>query len=791
MNISYIVKDKPERLPNFLYIINDSITIFNETGETFGISISVGEAIIYSVDTSTIEPTTKQSNQFSNVTNNCYTIYPTVKDIMITVSSLSGEQINYQIECVPFNEPQHYKDSIDNRNLPTYDELQQCIIFTDEYDKTNMVARMLLDANYLLKHKGNIIGIRKFLNFVGFPDSTFDLYREYKQPNNTKTTNPNKLVDVPTGYYHLIIRDYVLNESEPYTRKNLPNITNLINQSIDEFIDKLRLSFSVAMKYFTLAEQDISFIGIQTASNSMKFQSVAGNMNMITELNPQLFNNNIIIDCKNYYESDNFKYLIQHNIQSEDNVIYKSEVKYHNTTDDVYDIFLIDEEIFDDVYMDGYDSFTDLKRIFGVINHLLITSPNTYATVDISGIDNRFLNITIPKQWIGEEPLDIKFLCTQSGKYSITVTICDKHNNTEVYEYIFEISNTIINARFDVFTSHKVTDDKFNRITSDIMANSLVTYITDNYILPLHTIPDNLLEYYNKDIRSEAVRYMTNIKPYMAPRINTNYAVDILTETIPVDYIDNNLQVISFPISDDVVELVIRPKSIDKNLNENGPYMSLDSLYNHPNNFEPNLLFSTVMMVYMNDEDYNNDKLTKAIFISTTEPGIDINYDLFDLALKYKDGTVKSIYELYDPNTVVNVAVNHDFPLFHRLEPNEIESNKLVWPKFVYNIDKPQDSPIIKTLFTRLNKVSDGILRMGDFIVGVIDGSTIVNEYNLSWKVYNSFTGEMLYNTNNYSLKYRINENTVYTIVLEIVINNIVNQEKYTIDARNIVASFK
>lgn len=785
MNVLYINSDlEPKHLPNYIEKRENNITILSNNGQHFGIKILVGDADIYSVKMdSKNEPIIDKSKSFNNDTNNSYTIYNITEELLICLTDLHGNKVNHQIHFNVYEQPLHYDDFLYNEHLPNYDELRECILFTDEFDKVNLVARMLLDSNKLMINKGSIKGIKKFLNFVGFEDETFNVNREYITPLKTKTFTPNKLTDKPTGYYSVWVNNYTQLNDEKYTSKNLPNVINLIqDESIETFLDKLHKSFSIAMKYFTLAEQDISFIGFETLTTSERFLSIAGNATMFLDYDVHVFRRDVHINMKCYNNSQLFDYVIQENIGTNP-TLYKSEVKYldvsQNNVEDS-ELFLIDDEVYDD----EQDKLTfDHKRIFGVAYHIDIDSPNTYIQVEIIGISNRFLYMNIDKQFVGDSGLKVKYICTQSGEFQVKITIWDLHNNREVYLYDYNVHNRIINARFDVFTSHELNGE--NGIIMDISSSSNISTITENYTLKLDSVPNNLSDYYNiaSSISDTSVitRYSTNNRAYKLKPINSNIGLNNLTD-LPIKYIDNFLNIITFPIDTKLyTDILIRPKSLDKKLSSNGGYHSLIEVYNHPNNYEYDNLFVSVMDIW---EDETMTKSSEYMFISTTESGIEIYKDLYDIALLTNKGKIVSIYDMKDLRKK-NIPINYDFDLFHTKQHNL--NHPKVYDKMISKIESLY--PKLLNIKMQSNNKSKS-LKFGDVIVASIDTDTIVGEINMNWKLYNSFTGELVYNTNEYALKYRINETALYTIVLEMEIDSIVTVDRYTISADNVVSSF-
>ena len=78
-------------------------------------------------------------------------------------------------------------------------------------------------------------------------------------------------------------------------------------------------------------------------------------------------------------------------------------------------------------------------------------------------------------------------------------------------------------------------------------------------------------------------------------------------------------------------------------------------------------------------------------------------------------------------------------------------------------------------------------LKIGDVIVARINNNYITEYENLKWSVINSFDKKVLFETNDYTLKYRINRKTIYDIKCEFDIYG----RHYTLVKKAIQSSLK
>ena len=78
-------------------------------------------------------------------------------------------------------------------------------------------------------------------------------------------------------------------------------------------------------------------------------------------------------------------------------------------------------------------------------------------------------------------------------------------------------------------------------------------------------------------------------------------------------------------------------------------------------------------------------------------------------------------------------------------------------------------------------------VNQGDTVLIRINSNYIVDEVNVVWTIKNSFTGEVLLTTNDYTLKYRINEACSYDVTVEFDIYD----NHYVINKPGIFTSYK
>lgn len=751
-----------------LNCISKANTFFIRSFQTFGIEIIYSETntIIYSVKqnpNSTTEDDIVLINEnyiFQPTENFAYSIF-LESDVQIRVWNLSGESVLYNIEYRPENiEPEHYNDLLDNNFLPNFTQLLPAVI---DGNTGELIKRLLIDFKNIRKHKGTITGIEKFLNLIGFDPDTIKVYPEFLTPSGNKTINPNTKVDIKTGDYHVIFENYHIDNDDKYTIKNMPKAILGI-KNLDELFDKLYYALSLANIYFTLPEQDIAFFGVNYMTNSEQYLSVAGNTYVTYAQNPHHYVNDLKINMYTNYDNTLKRYIIVNNKQVTETT-EKTEVRYKpKPTQPNNELFAVDVEYFDNVENDlDFESMS----IFGNLLNLSILSVGNYIKYEIKKVGNDFTKI-ISQSVIGTEiPEEIKFIGTVSGEYRLIVTITDFWNNQDVYAYSYTIDNTKALIDFKVFNSAVLTEE-MNELNLDVSSPSLTTVETENYILPLVNVPNLLNDYFDIDVTGiQTLQYLMGTKKYLTPEVNKNYIVDKATD-MPIDYMDNWLHIISVKkLPNHQLKLRITEPYYNK--------LEIIDIGTSEIEFDNDLFVTDLAINELVDDEI---VVNNYLLITTRSGGIDIIPELFDLV--YVNNTIPdaveihSLYDLVDLIEEVKIPVNYDFELFHRL----ISINN--FPQLTTD-----DKLIVKSLFPRLTNDNYNV-KLGDILGCTINEQYINNQQNVRWEVRNTFTNELLFETTDRMLKYRISDNMIYTVILMFGVGT----DNYVINKSSVVSSF-
>lgn len=751
-----------------LNCISKANTFFIRSFQTFGIEIIYSEnnTIIYSVKqnpNSTTEDDIVLINEnyiFQPTENFAYSIF-LESDVQIRVWNLSGESVLYNIEYRPENiEPEHYNDLLDNNFLPNFTQLLPAVI---DGNTGELIKRLLIDFKNIRKHKGTITGIEKFLNLIGFDPDTIKVYPEFLTPSGNKTINPNTKVDIKTGDYHVIFENYHIDNDDKYTIKNMPKAILGI-KNLDELFDKLYYALSLANIYFTLPEQDIAFFGVNYMTNSEQYLSVAGNTYVTYAQNPHHYVNDLKINMYTNYDNTLKRYIIVNNKQVTETT-EKTEVRYKpKPTQPNNELFAVDVEYFDNVENDlDFESMS----IFGNLLNLSILSVGNYIKYEIKKVGNDFTKI-ISQSVIGTEiPEEIKFIGTVSGEYRLIVTITDFWNNQDVYAYSYTIDNTKALIDFKVFNSAVLTEE-MNELNLDVSSPSLTTVETENYILPLVNVPNLLNDYFDIDVTGiQTLQYLMGTKKYLTPEVNKNYIVDKATD-MPIDYMDNWLHIISVKkLPNHQLKLRITEPYYNK--------LEIIDIGTSEIEFDNDLFVTDLAINELVDGEI---VVNNYLLITTRSGGIDIIPELFDLV--YVDNTIPdaveihSLYDLVDLIEEVKIPVNYDFELFHRLVSTDN------FPQLTTD-----DKLIVKSLFPRLTNDNYNV-KLGDILGCTINEQYINNQQNVRWEVRNTFTNELLFETTDRMLKYRISDNMIYTVILMFGVGT----DNYVINKSSVVSSF-
>lgn len=809
-------------------IIMRTPTFYIYSYEKFTINSLDNSALIFSVTkTESNELLTRKGFSFSN--NFGYTIYCET-DTVIEIINSEGKSELYTFEYKPYNilekSQAHYNDLLINHYLPTFEELEPALL--PGVEKADLLKRLLLDFKDILRSKGTKSSIEKFFYFIGFLFEQITVLEEYcKNKTNpdadlTKeellswineknvTTRPDTTVDTKTGNYHVLFdnwNDGSQNGMQDVNSKNMP-FRPFAQQNLDKFFEALKYAISLANTYFTLVEQEITFFGISFSVNIPMFQSITSSMNQIFENDLNAFRKKLHIDFYyNYVSTGDSKiknYLVKNCLQKDDKA-YRSETKYIAKNEQPNnELYLVEKEIADNEIYDG--PIESVKRLFGCILHVNVESPNTYVQLTIESKNNELIKLVVPKQYV-EHTLHSEYFTAINGDYKLTVEIWDVHNNYEKYFYYYSLQDDVRLLDIDVFNSYKIIDDNFdkNHIDLDVDSGTLTSSENQelkNYILPINNIPEDLRQYWSSDINMANSCWLseTNVSKkkslYILPEINKNYKVDEITDTIPVTHTDQWLEFVVIPYIDiDKLTLTVydadeREYVILKNFD-----WELDPTFDK--------LFIRKMQITEQDGNIND-----YLFICPIETGINMCKSTFDLGY--------IVNEYNEDIEIVEKVLNPETNLFedkitiervHRIITESIYDNKEIkYKKIPVNFDFPlfpidkadedfvfscitDNYPVVKSLFPRLQNIDEGlqILSLGDVILVRLNADKVCGEIDVKWSLFNEFTGALVYTTNDYALKYRLDDNIIYTIQCEFMVNS----TPYKLVRTGILSSFK
>ena len=771
-------------------------TFFFYSYENISVKILSGNGIFFSVNKSDDNGLIAKSDySFSN--NYGYTLYNNGTDTKISVTNSDGKteifEFIYKPDNVLTEYQEHYNDLLINNYLPTLEELEPALL--PGTVKSDLIKRLLLDFKDIMRSKGTKESIEKFFYFIGFLTEQLQVLDEYrKNANNVEsditkqellswvvskyiTTNPNKTTDTKTGNYHVLFNNWndgTTNGKQDVNSKNMP-YRPFAQENLNKFFDSLKYGIALANKYFTLVEQEITFFGISMSVNIPMYQSITSSMNQIFEYDLNAFRRNIHIDLYyNYVTNEYVKtpcYIVKNCLQK-DRKAYRSEIKFiAKDWQPNNELFIVEKEIPDGGIYDAEEIYK-FRRVFANIIHLNIESPNTYVQITIENLHNQLTKLIIPKQYV-ENTLHIEFLTATNGEYKITIDIWDQYNSHEKYWYYYEIEDDSKQIDIDLFTSLNISETK-NDITTDIDSGSLINNkLTEsrNYILPIDEIPNDLRLYWAADRELSNVKWLTDTittkthQLHLLPEINKNYKVEKVTQTIPVTFTDQWLEFIVVPIYDiDNFNLSqLKLKIYDA---ENREYVTTDF------NWELDPTFDKLFIRKMKIHSQEDESISYWLFISPIETGINMCKETFDIQLE-------NGLSIYDIDGVIKkqIPVNFDFPLF------PIDSND---ENFVFSC-KTDSYPIVKSIFPRLQKDGIDLLYLGDIIVARLNNDKVCCATNINWVLKDAFDNSVLYTTTDYALKYRLKENTIYTIECTFLVNN----KQYKIEKTGLITTWK
>ena len=790
--------NRKQIVSNIIPVIGNTFYLYSPT--EFKIEILKTQnynACLYSVQVVNGELKTFKADEFidSSKLNIGYTIafniddkykYGVSTELDIRVSNDTGYSKDYKFVLVDESKlPAHYNDIITNNYLPTFEELEPAILTKPYSDnKRELIKRLLLDFKHILRSKGTKESIRKFLKFIGFQDKQIKIFEEYIKLDESgneigRTLNPDRTKDVKSGNYSVLYDNWNTNSEIEFDNKNLP-ILKYGSENIQELLECLSYAIPLANKFFTAVEQDIIFFGVRFGSNIHQIQSVKNMFDRIfvtdifgwrKKLNINFFTkkSQIRIDKDGNRKTIETKHILVNNCLQKHTDTYKTETKYIDTNvfTEHKDLFLIDKEISDgDVYEN--EDIMNYKRCFGVCIHGKIYSPNTYVGIEITSVVD-------PKIKLVQEPTFIidyfepKFITKIIGDFNIKVTIIDTYGNKDSYKYRYNVSSKKARIGFDLYSTQNLNEDIHANTDLDISSGTIKNKQLGNsinYILDVDTIPDELSKYF-EILPGENLRYLTeasthrnkNNPLYFVESINKNILTKDVSE-VPIQFTEQYLE---FAIFEEDIEQVT--KDFKKLLKEQKQYF--DDSNSTPDKLQFDKLFISKLNIYrtIHDNEATNEK--DVLFVCGVETGIDLEF-LYSEVFKIHN------YKKY------RIPVNYDFPLFSN---TKVEYQ----PENCYSINVENlKLPVVRSFFPRMTKQLFSEVKQGDTILVRLNSDYVVDEVNPIWNIKNSFTGEIVFTTTDYTLKYRVNDNCSYDITVEFDIYD----EHYIIDEQGIFTSY-
>lgn len=806
-------------------IISQSPSIYFYSYQNFDVSIVSGTGSIFSVLQKTNTDgeqylETKEQQSFIGKINFGYTLFIPNDQTTIEIQTISidGVKDNYKFTLKLINQETedilHYNDLIINNYLPTIGELELAIL--PNTNKAELLKRMLLDFKDIMRYKGTKLSIEKFFYFIGFLREQLMVMEEYKTSRKQNiyqefttdsvtniTTKPDKLVDSKTGNYHVLYNNWDDGEqdgTQAVNSKNLP-YRPFSTEDFNALFESLKYAIPLANKYFTLVEQQITFFGICFSSNIYLFPSTVSVMHQIFHNDVFDFRKDLHIDCSYYTLTQKQQkiqtFLVKNCIQSL-KVAYRSEVKYVIKADEIKhnsELYFVEREIADDEIYD--DDLPQYRRTFGSLLHLVINAPNMFVKVCISNVLNETVQIIYDTN-LCLDTTNIQFVTEKADTYNIQIDITDRYNNRERYLYQYTISDNVSRIDVDTFNSLLMIDSnrEDNHIDLDVDSGTVTNKpisTSRNYVLPIDIIPPELSNYWDI-VPSGQLRWLTQasdihkrnddviIPNFILPSINTNFKLDEVSDTIPIELSEQWLELLIIPFEYNLSIRLYDAKHCQE---------VVVPLFNKLNEYDAT--FDRLFVRTMEITEVDTDIKKKYWFITTTETGISLNNKSFDILLTSNTGVTVSCYSLIGTkeNIVLlqQIPVNYDFPLFPINGDEFIYASKDCYHETIEGIEYP----VVKSMFPRMiNIESDlfgavSILKLGDVILSRLNQQYIVNESNVVWNVFNAFTNELMFTTTDYMLKYRIDDITCYSITCDFDIDSV----HHKITKTGIFSSFK
>lgn len=733
-----------------------------------------------------------------------------------------------------------YSDLLTNFDLPSSDELNSAI--PEEFPKNNVIQRALLDFKHILKYKGTKQSITKFFDFLGYNFPNLFVKDLYLTLTGDYTTNPDKTINPKSGDYSVLYENFIStlldSDNMPIAITNIQNLVSfektlisaiaLANRyftSPEQEIIEFNLGFASNIKNYDSMTSDVNMIFENDVINCRK------NIEFECFVNEEVFSENGLVSIPVQYIKKRKQYK---------NVLLLTERKYTVLPDNQFNnIFFVDEEFGDS---DAISITPDLiqSSICSILHFNIIPKNEQYIEIEFFEKTQPAEKLTIEKQ-LYSDTFSFKIGVTEFAEYRIVIKCFDLHNNS--FEYYYDFVSTVNKNKFDmeIFTSGKIVENNITSDVDAPSKISYPVNI-QNFVLFENLIPNNLKEYYNFVDISTLTNWLTDNNRHMCQDFNFNFPINKTTETIPLYCLNNWLEVLSFPYLDGY-DLKFRVDNTIMELSEiKNDFKELDTIFatlldiyenqdlptseifnreflienDNTSVFEitefalkpystiviknGNILFQTeytlnspangsieildlfdgdnIQVIYSYPENTN-----PYYFICATECGIELTKEIHDFVLVSKTDSF-DIISIYDNCIKNKIPVNYDFPLF------QIGSEAIDWPGYTSEVENTitinnQVLPLVRSIYPKLidlnSSESDGCekLELGDIFVIRLNENFVVDFESIQWSLYNEFTKELLITSTDYMLKYRINENTVYSVDVSFKVNGeIINLKK-------------
>lgn len=680
----------------------------------------------------------------------------------------------------------HYSDLLTNYYLPSYAELNSST--PNEFNQRDLIKRLLLDFRNILKYKGTKKGIEQFFNMIGYADKNLQILDIWKRADGSADSNltlkPNTKTDTKTGDYHILYANYV---QDSLDADNLP-VDAYIIDDLTDFKKKLINSIVLANTYFTVEEQMIVFFGLEFESNIPQYQTLTTFMTKVFEMDVQEFRNRMNVDASYFIDSKNEVVVVKDKMQTKKE-LFLTESKYSITTPKNNDeIYFVDGEVYDDeIYS---DNFIIYEQRFCAILHFTLKAPETYFSYKVEDVNNPMATLTVLKQWQDPNAVIIKQVAiTKPGEYRLTTTSIDTYGNKDEYHFDFTVKQGMGRIDFTIFNSSFVSDDfkQINGITQEVGSSQKTIVQNSNFVLSEGSIPYDLSQYY---AQNSIARYFSNNDKYAMPNVNQNLPLRDITETLNTGLFDNWLYIVTIPYAEN---WTLKIRIYDGNLCEE---RNVD--FSELRNLVPEL--DTLYIQLMDIKEKTSNVITPWYFISTTKTGLEINKSTFNFVLVDNNdaSNYRSIFDDLQSSLGREtriIPVNYDFPLFNITSELVPSFLPYISPATDVSIINGVELVVIKSVFPRLINVKASvgfgeehiILKQGDVVFCKLCDNLIISENDVRWIVKNSFTGRIVYTSSDATLKYRIADKSVFTIICEFSVNG----QNYSITKESVVSSFE